>query len=266
MGGNPRKGDVVRRPAGHRQDLHGQGDGAREGGGPVPVRVVDRVPVACTTAQTGRKIRNYFKELRKAARGRGWRDRVHRGDRRDRGCPQRHAQHVPYADANGFYGSQDPNGRTIERNTSEGISGVVNELLIQMQSFDTHPPVPDTNCTSLPGSTVSRTGWLPAAPPHPEEAAEARSRTCLLIACDEPRFRSRPRAASSRSVRPFDPLRPPELGRVGATSSTTTSIKQGARTRARQGGAARRARGDDLRVHAGDDRAPVRRSARVGAA
>ena len=33
--------------------------------------------------------------------------------------------------------ASDPHARRIERNSTEGISGVVNELLIQLQSFDT---------------------------------------------------------------------------------------------------------------------------------
>ncbi len=84
--------------------------------------------------QTGRKIRNFFKELRKAARRR-WRDRLHRGDRRDRRRPQRHAV-LRRCSSSLRDDLGSGSGPEIERSSSEGISGVVNELLIQLQSFD----------------------------------------------------------------------------------------------------------------------------------
>ena len=84
--------------------------------------------------QTNRKIRSYFKALRKAARARGWGHRLHRGDRRDRWRTLGHRL-----------------GR------SEGVSGVVNELLIQMQSFDE-----PTKSEALKGALVSAVNrWLP---------------------------------------------------------------------------------------------------------
>ena len=42
--------------------------------------------------QTNRKIRSFFKQLRKHARTRGWRHRVHRGDRRHRRHAARHGR------------------------------------------------------------------------------------------------------------------------------------------------------------------------------
>ena len=52
---------------------------------------------------TARKIRSYFKALRKAARARGRRDRLHRGDRRDRHVPRRAVGH------------RDARGRSLDR-------------------------------------------------------------------------------------------------------------------------------------------------------
>jgi cell division protease FtsH len=67
--------------------------------------------------QTNRKIRSYFKELRKAARAEGG--------------------------AIGFIEEIDAIGASragMGGNGREGIAGVVNELLIQLQSFDAPPP------------------------------------------------------------------------------------------------------------------------------
>src|SRR5260221_5207409 len=81
---------------------------------------------------TGRKIRNYFKELRKAAAEEG--GAIGFIEEIDAIAGARSGMRaVPY---DGMFAT-DPHGRRIERNSSEGISGVVNELLIQMQSFDT---------------------------------------------------------------------------------------------------------------------------------
>ena len=91
-GWQPAQGDPVRRAARNRQDVHGQGDGARSRRA-VPVRVVDRVPVDVLRPDRPQDPQL----LQGAAQGgarRGWRDRVHRGDRRDRRRAQRHAQHA----------------------------------------------------------------------------------------------------------------------------------------------------------------------------
>ena len=95
-GRQPAQGDPVRRSAGHRQDLHGEGDGAGSGRA-VPVRVVDRVPVDVLRPDRPQDPQL----LQGAAQGRarrGRRDRLHRGDRRDRRRAQRHAQFSPAAD------------------------------------------------------------------------------------------------------------------------------------------------------------------------
>ena len=60
---------ALRGPARHRQDPHGQGDGPR-GRRAVPVRVGDAFQSMYYGA-TARKIRSYFKALRKAARAEG---------------------------------------------------------------------------------------------------------------------------------------------------------------------------------------------------
>ena len=133
MGGNPRKGVLFEGPPGTGKTYMAKAM-AHEAG--VPFLFVSSTAFQSQYyGATGRKIRNYFKELRKAAAEEG--GAIGFIEEIDAIAGARSGMRaVPYADANGFYGS-DPNGRTIERNTSEGISGVVNELLIQMQSFDT---------------------------------------------------------------------------------------------------------------------------------
>src|SRR6186997_2539810 len=79
--------------------------------------------------QTGRKIRNYFKELRKAAREEG-------------GAIGFIEEIDAIAGArSGMRSSTTGSGTALygevnHSTSSEGISGVVNELLIQLQSFD----------------------------------------------------------------------------------------------------------------------------------
>ena len=101
------------------------------------------------------------------------------------------------------------------------------------------------------------------APPYPQARARAGERAHHRG--DEPGRRSRSGAVASGPLRSLDPLRPAEPFRP-ARDHRLLPRPQGARARARQGGAARRARGDDLRVLAGDARAHLRRSARVGVA
>src|SRR5262249_10257559 len=81
---------------------------------------------------TGRKIRNFFKELRKAAREEG--GAIGFIEEIDAIAGARSGMRM--APAPSFFGS-DRYGRQVAQNTtSEGISGVVTELLIQLQSFD----------------------------------------------------------------------------------------------------------------------------------
>jgi cell division protease FtsH len=140
MGGNPRKGVLFEGPPGTGKTYMAKAM-AHEAG--VPFLFVSSTAFQSQYyGATGRKIRNYFKELRKAAAEEG--GAIGFIEEIDAIAGARSGMRaVPYADAFGsdVYGSDvygaDANGRIVERNTSEGISGVVNELLIQMQSFDT---------------------------------------------------------------------------------------------------------------------------------
>ncbi len=245
-GWQPAQGDPLRGPAGNGQDVHGEGHGAR-GRRAVPVRLLHRVPVDVLRPDRSQDPQL----LQGAAQGRarrGRRDRVHRGDRRDRGCPQWDARHSPVPS-----GLDEAVSMAIEPSgVSEGISGVVNELLIQLQSFD--QPTFGQRFRGVFVDMANR--WLPGAPADSEEAAARVEH--LGDRRDEPRRRPRSRDAPPGSLRPVDPLRSAEPLRP-ARDRRLLPRPQGARARARQGRAPRPARRDDHRLHAGDDRAPVRR-------
>ena len=127
MGGNPRKAILFEGPPGTGKTYMAKAM-AREAG--VPYLFVSSTAFqSMYYGQTGRKIRNYFKELRKAAREEGGAigfieeiDAIAGARSGMRSTPLDKFLH----------------GAThVERSTSsEGISGVVNELLIQLQSFD----------------------------------------------------------------------------------------------------------------------------------
>ncbi len=134
MGGNPRKGVLFEGPPGTGKTYMAKAM-AHEAG--VPFLFVSSTAFQSQYyGATGRKIRNYFKELRKAADEEG--GAIGFIEEIDAIAGARSGMRsMPYEGYGpGRFGT-DPHGRTIERNNTEGISGVVNELLIQMQSFDT---------------------------------------------------------------------------------------------------------------------------------
>ncbi len=127
MGGNPRKAILFEGPPGTGKTYMAKAM-AREAG--VPYLFVSSTAFqSMYYGQTGRKIRNYFKELRKAAR--------------EEGGAIGFIEEID-AIAGARSGMRNNSGDSsvtatqVERSmSSEGISGVVNELLIQLQSFDT---------------------------------------------------------------------------------------------------------------------------------
>ncbi len=127
MGGNPRKAILFEGPPGTGKTYMAKAM-AREAG--VPYLFVSSTAFqSMYYGQTGRKIRNYFKELRKAAREEG-------------GAIGFIEEIDAIAGARSGMRSSAAGDATasveVERSvSSEGISGVVNELLIQLQSFDT---------------------------------------------------------------------------------------------------------------------------------
>jgi len=115
MGGTPRRAILFEGPPGTGKTYMAKAM-AREAGVPF-LFVSSSAFQSMYYGQTNRKIRSYFKALRAAAR--------HEGG------------------AIGFIEEIDAIGASrggMGGSRGEGISGVVNELLIQLQSFDTPPP------------------------------------------------------------------------------------------------------------------------------
>ena len=128
MGGNPRKAILFEGPPGTGKTYMAKAM-AKEAG--VPYLFVSSTAFqSMYYGQTGRKIRNYFKALRKAAREEG--GAIGFIEEIDAIAGARSGMKMsPAPDGVSRSMQVEPSGVT------EGISGVVNELLIQLQSFDT---------------------------------------------------------------------------------------------------------------------------------
>ncbi|HEX4493423.1 MAG TPA: AAA family ATPase [Acidimicrobiia bacterium] len=124
MGGNPRKAILFEGPPGTGKTYMAKAM-AREAGVPY-LFVSSSAFQSMYYGQTNRKIRSYFRALRKAAREEG-------------GAIGFIEEIDAIAGArSGMRAEPLPPGlaRSVERAAGEGISGVVNELLIQLQSFE----------------------------------------------------------------------------------------------------------------------------------
>jgi ATP-dependent Zn protease len=146
MGGNPRKAILFEGPPGTGK-THMAKAMAREAG--VPYLFVSSTAFqSMYYGQTGRKIRNYFKELRKAAREEGGAIGFIEEIDAIAGARSGMRSEIAPRDLR----------RSVDRaQNTEGISGVVNELLIQLQSFD-QPTAGDR----MRGAVIDRVNrWLP---------------------------------------------------------------------------------------------------------
>jgi ATP-dependent Zn protease len=120
MGGTPRRGLLFEGPPGTGKTMTAKAM-AREAG--VPFLFVSATSFqSMYYGATARKIRSYFKALRRAARAEG-------------GAIGFIEEIDAIAMRRGSLFPSDP-GQRVERIISEGTGGVVNELLVQMQSFD----------------------------------------------------------------------------------------------------------------------------------
>jgi len=149
MGGNTRRALLFEGPPGTGKTYMAKAL-AREAGVPF-LFVSSSAFQSMYYGQTNRKIRSYFRELRKAARRDGGAvgfieeiDAIAGARANMRAAPPGDAIAAP--------------ALQVDRNAvNEGISGIVNELLVQLQSFD-HP----TAWQRLSGALVDRANnWLP---------------------------------------------------------------------------------------------------------
>ncbi|HEV3363975.1 MAG TPA: AAA family ATPase, partial [Acidimicrobiia bacterium] len=147
MGGTPRRGILFEGPPGTGKTYMAKAL-AKEAGVPF-FYVSSSAFQSMYYGQTNRKIRAYFKELRKAARQEG--GAVGFIEEIDAIAASRAGMRMTGAEGVAPYGT------VSKSQAKEGIAGIVNELLIQMQSFD-HP----TRSEKLHGFVVDRlNNWLP---------------------------------------------------------------------------------------------------------
>jgi len=123
MGGTPRRGLLFEGPPGTGKTMTAKAMAAEAG---VPFLFVSATSFqSMYYGATARKIRSYFKSLRRAARSEG--GAIGFIEEIDAIATRRGSV---------LSSAAAPDGTRVERMISEGTGGVVNELLVQMQSFD----------------------------------------------------------------------------------------------------------------------------------
>ncbi|HYH47969.1 MAG TPA: AAA family ATPase [Acidimicrobiia bacterium] len=151
MGGTPRRGVLFEGPPGTGKTYMAKAL-AKEAGVPF-FYVSSSAFQSMYYGQTNRKIRAYFKELRTAARKEG--GAVGFIEEIDAIAASRAGMRMTGLNDGGA--GVAPATTVSRSQAKEGIAGIVNELLIQMQSFD-HP----TRIEKLHGFVVDRlNNWLP---------------------------------------------------------------------------------------------------------
>ncbi len=168
MGGRPRRGLLFEGPPGTGK-THLAKAMAREAG--VPFLFVSSTSFqSMFYGATARKIRSYFKELRKAAQREG--GAIGFIEEIDAIATARGGMTRGGMTSAGMIGTARSAATILNRNqmSTEGSGGVVNELLVQLQSFDT-----PTGFQKAFGSVVDRLNLLLPAhrqlnKPHPEPA------------------------------------------------------------------------------------------------
>jgi ATP-dependent Zn protease len=171
MGGTPRRAILFEGPPGTGKTYMAKAM-AREAGVPF-LFVSSSAFQSMYYGQTNRKIRSYFRELRKAARQEG--GAIGFIEEIDAIASARSGMRATQA-GDGLSAASPGRGRGVNRATvNEGISGIVNELLIQLQSFD-HP----TRAQRLRGMFIDRLNrWLPEG--HQFRKPRPRSSNILVI-------------------------------------------------------------------------------------
>lgn len=168
MGGSPRKAILFEGPPGTGK-THMAKAMAREAGVPF-LFVSSSAFQSMYYGQTNRKIRSYFRELRDTARREG--GAIGFIEEIDAIAGARAGMRAAPLDAEAAV----PDGRGVHRDVGrEGITGVVNELLVQLQSFDT----PTRGEQARNGLVDALNRWLPAGRQIPKQPP--RSSNVLII-------------------------------------------------------------------------------------
>ncbi len=245
MGGTPRRGLLFEGPPGTGKTHLAKAMAAEAG---VPFLFVSGTAFqSMYYGATARKIRAYFRALRRAARSEGgaigFIEEIDAIATTRGGLSATPAPRVP-APVPAAVRLRRPGGAAgrpagtvaagapaaapavVNRSVvSEGVGGVVNELLVQMQSFDT-----PTGWQRVLGRCSGRR--QPAAPGAPAAAAAAdRAGRGPARGRHQPRRQPRPGPAAPRSVRPPGLLRRARTRPDGGSSSTTSSPARRTRRR-----------------------------------
>ena len=189
MGGTPRRGLLFEGLPGTGKTMTAKAMAAEAG---VPFLFVSATSFqSMYYGATAKKIRAYFKALRKAARTEGGAIgfieeidaiAIRRGGMASAAVASEPVRRVP-----------GPR-RVTNAVVSEGTGGVVNELLVQMQSFD--QPTPSRQA----GQLVHRAGQPAAAGDAPAAAAQARQGADPADRRDQPGRLPRPGPAAARAA------------------------------------------------------------------
>ena len=237
MGGTPRRGLLFEGLPGTGKTYLAKAMAAEAG---VPFLFVSATSFqSMYYGATARKIRSYFKALRKAARQEGGAigfieeidaiamargglsmRRMSTGSARvDRRHVLRRPRGAPSSYANAAVASarRAPSSRSM---TSEGVGGVVNELLVQMQSFDE-----PTGVAEVPDLVHRQAQPLPARRTASSRGRRRRRPTSWSSPRRTVPTTSTPRCCVRAASTVASPSRrPPRRG--GATSSTTSSRRR----------------------------------------
>ena len=265
MGGTPRRGLLFEGAPGTGKTYLAKAM-AREAG--VPFLFVSATSFqSMYYGATARKIRSYFKALRKAARAGGRCDRVHRGDRRDR-----RRSRWPVGDhAAGGAARHRPAGRLRRPQRAAGA----------VRRWDAgHGPEPQHGLrgrrrrrqrAARPDAVLRRAHRVAEGPGQGHRLGQPLPAGEPAAAATDPAGHHgaahrghQPGGQPGPGAAPAGPLRPPAHLRVADQDGTAGADRllpgpQVARARAGRRRAPRRDRLGDPGLHPGDDRAPLRR-------
>ncbi len=247
LGGTPRRGILFEGPPGTGKTYLAKAMSKQAG---VPFLFIAAPAFqSMWFGMTAYRIRSFFKALRKAARKEGGAigfieeiDAI--GMSRD-GMSSMSPTELATPANGGLF------GRRISPMMSSGNGGMVNELLIQMQSFDQaslRDRIRAKFVTWINGYLPSDRQMKAGEVPLPQHPADRR---------DQPWRLPRRRAPAARAVRPASLLRLPQQDRALGPDRLLPGA-QAARRGARRPEDARAHRSRDVRLHARDDRAPPR--------